>query len=1296
MPTVDELKAKVSLLQGQYEAIEAEGNFQFKVLKAYSTQVTSKLLAILNGDPSFLLPDLETLLNENWELVKHSPLTYTALPNHEITTLLIDVAKFLVDKKKELSPTESFSALTTLMRGITVDSILDRVDAEGHRLYPDFDGTEDIHDLLKTHILDQSGAALLPIRLLTELDITTESEAIINPYYDYRQVETMEPYLRLGEKERLYTHSSLTKDIIDAKKNYELILNDKNNLLGHLRQLCTLLAFNSAYGVGTETNAGMGAYNAILTFNSYYQVLSEDEKARIPADLRVEIELLINLASNPEANLNATETIETCIATRRERLERNMRGNEETLSGIGLTGETRVALLRESQALFVAAKQTLITALNTKTYLSGQDVHGVTQALLRALDVTFSISSQTDLETIKTLMPTEITALMADETIKQQFLDQIDTIENLVIFAIETSPDKLKTLFQSIGPLLFAQKIIHPRDLVALLISLNPERIEVIVEALQDNIAAMPINVIGRMMRSLAPESCGAFLRGMQKLLPTLIRTADDVAALISSLPNEQRTNVFLILKDDLLTIIKSGADMESLFSKLLPEESATVFRIIEPHLSSIIKEATDLSKALSYCTSEQRTAIITALHDVIPTLIKTGNDFKIIYENLSPEQKDSIFTTVQEKISTIVTTSADLKNVLEFLSDEQRNIVFMSMKDRLSPMITNLGELYNLMLYLTPTQFASILPAIEDKLPRIIHSGENLLSVLYRLPEMERTVVLTKMRDHLSSLRMSPNYLREMNELLTSEQRMILLHGLKDKFPTLINSLPDLRISLTHLDPAGCVFIMTQLKPKIPQLIRNFTDLKYALDYLFIASLRTAVLNTLTTNLPAIVTSLQDLNDLVNFLNPDQCLIALTAIKQNIPRIIRNTIELQNILRFLPEDKISAILASIGDSLPLIIKTPTDLKNIFTYLKPTHYIPILSKLVDNLPSMFKTGQELVRFLNEKVPSANIAQALIAIKASLPAIINTAKDLANTLMLLPSESLKTLVFEAVKDKLPLLATTKEDLVITISGFTPEQCAIALRIMQAQIPTLLKTTEDLLFVLSRLTHAQQYAALLALQGSLPGMITTMADLRSLLAPLDPELRSPVFMAMKDHIAPLIETDEDLNTILEYLTPEERRDPVFQLSSLVLDIAKQSVSPEDVLLTTYVSEAKSMIKGVDKAEAFTTLQREFTEILASVRSPQVEEVKEAIRALRGGVAFYTIGKNKKAQLIEDALCALPLEKRGTVLSSATNGVQLAMASGRITGTAHGSTHFKPLKDKYEPDDDKPKKGAGGPRT
>jgi hypothetical protein len=299
-------------------------------------------------------------------------------------------------------------------------------------------------------------------------------------------------------------------------------------------------------------------------------------------------------------------------------------------------------------------------------------------------------------------------------------------------------------------------------------------------------------------------------------------------------------------------------------------------------------------------------------------------------------------------------------------------------------------------------------------------------------------------------------------------------------------------------------------------------------------------------------------------------------------------------------------------------------------------------------------------------------------------------------MLLPSESLKTLVFEAVKDKLSLLATSKEDLVITISGFTPEQCTVALRAMHTHIPTILKTPEDLLFVLSRLSHTQQSAALHALQGSLPGMITTMADLRTLVAPLDPELRSLVFVAVKDHIAPLIETDEDLNTMLEYLTPEERRDPVFQLSSLILEIAKQSVSPEDALLTRYVSEAKSRIRNVDKAETFTALQREFTEILASVRSPQVEEVKEAIRSLRGGVAFYTIGKNKKAQLIEDALCALPLEKRGTVLSSATNGVQIAMATGRITGAAHGSTHFKPLKDKYEPDDDKPTKGAGGPRT
>ena len=356
---LNDIKQLVRQLKARYEAMQIDAPFREVVQLAYSKPALHRLEIIFseNLEKDKLTEALQNDLEKNWDLVHNTALGYTALPSDELTHLFCDIAQHIADER-------SLNPIEVLMPGVAYESI-----REG---YPDLDKTQDIKYVLQTHVLGHDGKYLLPVKLLSELDLSPTPTLMGNPYFDYAQHAADSTHVNSKEYERLVAHSPLTQAVFDAKHKYDLLTNDTSTLLGQLKQLCQQLGSNMAGALGEETNAGSGAYPAIINFMEYYNKLSQAEKNNIPNSLKREIDLLLALVTDKTQNINATENIETCIATRRSQLILTMSGRDEVLNQISLSGAKKASLITEASEQFDSAQQALATALKGN-YQLGHD-----------------------------------------------------------------------------------------------------------------------------------------------------------------------------------------------------------------------------------------------------------------------------------------------------------------------------------------------------------------------------------------------------------------------------------------------------------------------------------------------------------------------------------------------------------------------------------------------------------------------------------------------------------------------------------------------------------------------------------------------------------------------------------------------------------------------------------------------------------------------------------------------------------------------------------------------------------
>ena len=493
---ITEIKRSIQQLKEHYAAIHIDKPFREVVRVAYSKQVLDKLDKIVNENTGNkqLLEVLQAYLAENWALINNTSLGYTALPEDKITLLLCDIAEFIAEEKK-------LTSIAVLMPGLAYESIRDEYD----------NLTGDIKRILKTHIIGEGCQHLLPVKLITELDLSPTPTQLGNPYYDYGLHADKQAFVSQEEYRRLVAHSQLTQAVFNAKQAYELLTGDTSNLLGQLTQLCRQLGINMAGNLGEEDNAGSGAYPAIITFMEYYNSLDESQKETIPPALKQEIEKLYSLVTDKTRNINATENTETCIATRRASLTYAMSGHDEALSQISLHASKKESFIEAGRTKFELVKNELISSLKEGTYAEGHDLLAINMSLLEELRMPLSITSLGDLSILQELTPDEIKSACAKPNLRQDIIAQLRNIENLVVFAIEASPDKLEAFLTEMKGDIVQAWIHSFDDISALLLSLDLEKTRMMIDVvLHDALISMMQTQGGlhEALMALSPEQC--------------------------------------------------------------------------------------------------------------------------------------------------------------------------------------------------------------------------------------------------------------------------------------------------------------------------------------------------------------------------------------------------------------------------------------------------------------------------------------------------------------------------------------------------------------------------------------------------------------------------------------------------------------------------------------------------------------------------------------------------------------------------------------------------------------------
>ncbi len=118
---IEKIRSKITDIKKIYSN-QNTSSVQFKgnIILAYTEAVLNKLTTIIHDtDNDKIIENIKLFIKNNWDLVKGSFLSYTAMPEDEITQLLLDLTEYVVEKDTKLSP------ISILMPNIACNSLFE-------------------------------------------------------------------------------------------------------------------------------------------------------------------------------------------------------------------------------------------------------------------------------------------------------------------------------------------------------------------------------------------------------------------------------------------------------------------------------------------------------------------------------------------------------------------------------------------------------------------------------------------------------------------------------------------------------------------------------------------------------------------------------------------------------------------------------------------------------------------------------------------------------------------------------------------------------------------------------------------------------------------------------------------------------------------------------------------------------------------------------------------------------------------------------------------------------------------
>lgn len=631
---IETIRSSINALKKTCATTIGNESLQARIIHAYTNRIIETLEKILsknNQNLKILTEKLNSFLNQNWEFVRASPLCYTALPQKEVTHLLCDIAQYVAESN--VGEVQKQAAIQILMPGVICKSMNDN--------YPDLD-TIDLRIVIKTHVLGQQPIYLIPVKLLTQIDLDWwyDDKALGNVYYDYTNYskEGTLGYLSQLEKNRLLEHSIHTKAIGGILHTYQFFINEEASLFSQLKLLINALYTNGDKRIGTSTQAGRGVYPVIVEFMKYWEIIKSNRA--IPKSIKNQIKRLMTLGS--DIDIHDRNILETCLSTRADQLKTITDAHEKILLNIRIDKKTQTNKLSQLKVDFEIKKNQLKTALKTGEYL-GKDTYGITAKLLQNLKIKLELQGSFDLLTsvVKGLTAREVFALCCLEEAPKEITRAIANLENLVIFLTDILNKEALSDFLSKIKNEISLIIKSYTDLLALLGTLDAEKSELVCKFLSEE-------------------------------LIKVIKYSKDFADIFTSLEFEKKTPFFQVCKEKLPSLIQNSYDFSIVYEVLYPEQRLLVYETIKERLPLFIKKASDFYYVLNFLNSEQRDAIYQITKERLPSFVEDIESFSDILKVINPEQCLALCKVIKNNLPSIIVSRADLSKVKQHLSHEK------------------------------------------------------------------------------------------------------------------------------------------------------------------------------------------------------------------------------------------------------------------------------------------------------------------------------------------------------------------------------------------------------------------------------------------------------------------------------------------------------------------------------------------------------------------------------------------------------------------------------------------------
>lgn len=752
---VEQIKSHVRTLSEAQVPSTKRLSLKDRVVEEGSRVALGRLSTIIEADEASLPAAFTNFLDRHWRDYKNSPFAYTCIPQHPLTHLCIELAVWV---SAQSSNTPSANPLTALMPNIRVDASLGD--------YPDLvapsqNQVEWLKSVIATHIIGEDGTSLIPVSVLTSLSTTPGEKVLPHPYANMESANHADYFIASQSYARLGKHSMLTRAIVDAKTQLDTLDGNKEvHLLAQLYTLTRLLHQYSAHGgIGTQENVAGGAFAAIIAFRDYYQALSQDAQRAIPDQVKQEIELLLDVAFNPEKNRDAVALLETCIGTRRERLDNSIRGHEEVLSRIHISNEAQVGVMRDIQQQLIKAQTSLVNALANQNYdKDGADVREISLELLQQLNIPFIIQSEEDTALLTKLSPNEIQELLQDQLIQQHLVTYLNhnnlLSEHLFMLCLDLTPEQIKPLFSAIATFVLRsgsaiQTLSHlsieksmaaysglvgtAEDFGHLLSYVNPEQIAIVCQALKGQLLRL-INTVDdfrTLKRYLNSEQFTVVCESLKELLPGLVNTGEGFRNLTRHFNPEQSTIVCLALKEKFADLVNTVEGFRNLTRHLNPEQSTIVYESLKEKLPSLVNTAEDFRNLISCLWPDQITIFCHALKEKLPGLVNTAEDFGSLMSYLWPDQITIVCHALKDQLPVLVKTAFDFSTLMRCLNSEQCTAVCEALKDQLPVLVKTAEDFSNLMSYLWPEERISIYKAFQAELSSFLQTKNHCVEVL-------------------------------------------------------------------------------------------------------------------------------------------------------------------------------------------------------------------------------------------------------------------------------------------------------------------------------------------------------------------------------------------------------------------------------------------------------------------------------------------------------------------------------------------------------------------------------------